>query len=239
MAQSETGGVLIRNEDGSERARMRWTMKRTTDGRRRTVRMTQTGCGERYPFQRPVRWKSTALWLREGRFAPLSYEETVTEYDGAFARSIRRNFDWEAGLVRFRKDKAGEDPLAETLEAPRDTITVEGIAPALRVLPFSSRGSRDAHLLTDEPKLYRVTFDVEARERTETPQGPADAYRVQMKVHLGFLDLFRIFLPKTHFWFSVEEPHLWLRYEGLESSRGSPTVVRAAETDVELHCFSE
>jgi hypothetical protein len=43
--------------------------------------------------------------------------------------------------------------------------------------------------------------------------------------HLGVLNLFRPFLPKTYFWFTVASPHNWVRYEGPENGPGTPEVV--------------
>jgi hypothetical protein len=37
--------------------------------------------------------------------------------------------------------------------------------------------------------------------------------------------LSRRILPKTYLWFTVKEPHFWVKYEGLESGFASPYVV--------------
>ncbi|MDA2923981.1 DUF3108 domain-containing protein [Acidobacteria bacterium AH-259-L09] len=78
------------------------------------------------------------------------------------------------------------------------------------------------------PAIYQVTFKVEGRERVKTPAGDFNCYKVEMDVDLGFLNLFKVFVPDTHFWFTVDPPHFWVRYEGLERGRGSPKVVRAS-----------
>lgn len=53
----------------------------------------------------------------------------------------------------------------------------------------------------------------------------SDAYKVELVPHLGLLSPFRIFYPKTYFWFRAQEPHAWIRYAGLENGPGSPEIV--------------
>ena len=42
---------------------------------------------------------------------------------------------------------------------------------------------------------------------------------------LGLLNVFKVFYPKSYFWFSVTAPHTWVRYQGLENGPGSPEIV--------------
>ena len=49
---------------------------------------------------------------------------------------------------------------------------------------------------------------------------------MELILDLGLLNLLtKYFLPKTYMWFTVKEPHTWVKYEGLESGLGSPYVM--------------
>jgi hypothetical protein len=102
---------------------------------------------------------------------------------------------------------------------------VEGIAGVLRFLAFDQTSRFSAHLLSNEPRVYSVTFERRGKERVRTPAGDFDAYKVEMVPHLGVLNVFRSFVPKAFFWFTVQQPHFWVRYQGLENGPGTPEIV--------------
>ena len=62
------------------------------------------------------------------------------------------------------------------------------------------------------------------------PAGEFECYKVELVPGLGVLNLFRFAIPKAYFWFTVDPPHYWVRYEGLENGRGTPQVVMELTT---------
>jgi hypothetical protein len=137
----------------------------------------------------------------------------------------RKHFDLSKNTVRFEREPANGRPEVKSLEIPGDTLAVEGIAGVLRFLPFDRLESFPAHLLSNEPKVYSVTFQMRGKEHVKEPAGEFDAYKVQMVPQLGVLNMVRSFLPKAFFWFTVAEPHFWVRYEGPENGPGTPDIV--------------
>ena len=73
--------------------------------------------------------------------------------------------------------------------------------------------------------MYDVTLEVQGRERIRTPAGPLECYKVELRPGVGVLKLFGFLVPKAYFWFTVDAPHYWVRYEGPENGRGTPQVV--------------
>jgi hypothetical protein len=135
-------------------------------------------------------------------------------------------FDWKSRVARFERQDARDGKKTEqTIPVPDDTISVEGIAGALRAVPLSKGNKVAAHLLSNEPKLYEVTLEVDRQETCKTARGPVECFRVEIVPHLGALDLFRFAFPKMYFWFSADPSHEWLRYEGPEAGRGTPEIV--------------
>lgn len=129
------------------------------------------------------------------------------------------------GAIRAQDLPEGRD-LERELAVPLDTLTPDGLPTVLRRFLAGSERTLKAHLLTHEPRLYSVTFRLEGEETITTPAGEFDCLRVRMEVDLGFLNLFRVFAPEIRFWFAREWPHFWVRYQGPESGRGSPEIIR-------------
>ena len=82
-----------------------------------------------------------------------------------------------------------------------------------------------AHLLSNEPRLYSVTFENRGLEHVKTPAGELDCYKIEMVPHLGVLNVVRYFYPKAFFWFTVAPPHFWVRYEGPENGPRTPEII--------------
>ncbi len=226
LSGAERGAVVTLASDGSVRWRAEWTGEATVVDGAPAARLTEAGRGHYGAFGQEVTWTVEAIWRAGERFAPLRIERTVRDVDGRLLMRERKTFDAAAGVARVeRQDAIGRTSLARTIEVPGDTLAVEGIATALRALPFDPPRPVEAHLLTAEPKLYEVTLVPRGRERISTPAGTFDCYKVELVPHLGFLGVLRPFVPKTYFWFAVDPPHFWVRYEGLESGLGSPRVV--------------
>jgi hypothetical protein len=231
LGEGDHGSVVTYDKNGAVRWSARWTMDPVTREGRSLVQFTEQGSGRYHPFRQPVQWSLESEWIYSDRYSPLRYHMTYRSEAGEMLATESVEFDWERGVARVRRDdRSGNRDADETIEVPPDTLTPDGLATALRTLPFDDPAPVTVHLLTLEPNLYKVTFRIAGRETVSVPAGDFECYRVRMDVHLGFLRIFRVFLPDTDFWMTVEPPHFWVRYSGLESGRGSPEVVRALET---------
>ncbi|MFQ5928891.1 MAG: DUF3108 domain-containing protein [Acidobacteriota bacterium] len=227
LKSAEAGALITYDEDGNERWRAKWNLQQISLSGQPMVSFTETGEGRYSPFKHPVRWKLESLWRYENRFCPQSYEKKFTDLEGNLLVTERFSLDWDKNIAQFERiDHVGNHRTEEVLKVPLDTLTTDGIATALRALPYDSPRPLTVHLLTNAPELYKVTFKIEGREKVKTPAGDFDCYKVKMDIDLGFLDLFKVLVPDTYFWFTVAPPHFWVRYEGLESGPGSPKVVR-------------
>jgi hypothetical protein len=202
-----------------------WGMQQTEVEKRRAVRFTENGTGRLSSFSREVRWSAEATWLADTDFQPVDIQKTVTATDGTPLLVERKHFDRIKGTVRFERRKGNGRLETSTLEIPTDTLVVEGLAAVLRFAPIDESHPLAAHVLSNEPRVYSVTFEWRGREHIKTPAGEFDCYKVEMVPHLGVMNLLRPFVTKTFFWFTVESPHNWVRYEGSENGPGTPSVV--------------
>jgi hypothetical protein len=137
-------------------------------------------------------------------------------------------FDRDTGKVTFeRRDEKGVTEKS-TFSASADALAIEGIAGILQYFPFGKPGSATSvsgHLLSNEPKLYEVTIEDRGLETLKTESGPVSCYKLELVPHLGLLNVFKVFYPKSYFWFSAAAPHGWVRYQGLENGPGTPEIV--------------
>jgi hypothetical protein len=232
LGNQEAGGAVATAE-GKVRWKNSWTMERVTSDGTPAVHFVETGQGRYSPFTEEVRWNTESWWSNDGAFRPLRFNKTFSDTAGTPIMRETAEFDWKRHVVKFdRKDlRTGKDS-SETINIPDDTISVEGIAAALRGVPMTMGARVTANLLSNEPKLYEITLEVDKRETCRTSRGPADCFRVELVPDLGALNLFKFAFPKTYFWYAAAAPHEWLRYEGLEAGRGTPEIVmEPAETE--------
>ena len=224
IVPSDSGGVVVSGKSGDRRWAATWTMEPAEHEGKKAIRFTERGQGRVSSFSGEVRWSLEADWSTDGGLRPLRTEKIITTLTGTRVAIERKNFVPGTNTVNFERQFSDGRLEMKSLSIPPDTLAVEGIAGALRFLAFDQILSFSAHLLSNEPRVYSVTFEGRGKERVRTPAGEFDAYKVEMVPHLGVLNVLKAFAPKTYFWFTVQPPHFWVRYQGLENGPGTPEI---------------
>jgi hypothetical protein len=222
---SDRGTVVVSDKTGGRRWTANWTMEPVERNGKKAVRFTERGQGHVSPFSQEIRWSLESLWSAETDLLPMDSEKVISGPTGERLLTERKHFDAATGIVRFERQRPDGRPEVKSLKIPADTLIVEGIAGILRYFPFGQTGRLPAHLLTNDPRLYSVVFEIRGKERVKSPAGEFDCYKMEMVPYLGVLNVVRSFFPKTFFWFTVAAPHFWVRYEGLENGPGTPEIV--------------
>jgi len=222
---TDSGAVVVSAKNGGRRWTATWTMEPIEREGKKAVRFTERGQGHVNPFPGEVRWTLESIWSAEASFQPLNSEKIVTTPTGAPLVRERKHFDPVKGIATFERQHAAEPPEEKSITVPPDTLIAEGIAGVLRYLMFEQATAFPVHLLSNEPRLYSVTFESRGKEHVRTPAGEFDCYKIEMVPHLGVLNVVRYFYPKAFFWFTVAPPHFWVRYEGPESGPGTPEII--------------
>lgn len=225
LALKESGRAITSTKNGGVRWKNEWSSENTVLDGKPVVRFTEAGSGRYAGFDGEVAWQVETTWSAEDWFRPIRTSRIVTDPSGVKLLREQRSFDFAKGIVEQEQELRSGARSRRTLKIPADTITVDGIAAALRSLPFATARPFRLHVLSNDSKLYEVTLHVRGRERVKTPAGEFDCYKVEMVPALGILNVLRPFIPKTYFWFAVNPPHAWVRYEGLENGPGTPLVV--------------
>lgn len=220
-----SGSSVITSKEKSVGWTADWAMELAQVQGKKAVRFTEEGRGHLSSFPQEVHWSLESVWLAEDAFLPLESERTISDSDGRPLVIERKHFDREKGTVRFERQTTGGSSETRSLEVPADTLMIEGLAGVLRFVSFDKAREFPAHVLSNEPRVYNVTFEWRGKERVKTPAGEFDCYKLEMVPHLGVLNLIRPFLPKAQFWFTVSNPHNWIRYEGPENGPGTPGIV--------------
>lgn len=226
----EHGSIVVSDKNGKQRWTAEWTMEPSREQGRSAVRFTETGRGHYYPYPQEIHWSLAAVWNAQSRFSPLRFEKNISDSSGRLIATERKNFDPIKSIVQFDRTRTGGRSERKRLSVPYDTLTVEGIAGVLRFLPFNPWRPLSAHFLTNEPQLYEIRIEMRGTESVKTPAGVFECYKLEIVPQLGILNVGRVFLPKTYFWFSVAAPHFWVRYEGPENGPGTPQIVMELQT---------
>jgi hypothetical protein len=220
----QKGSSVVTSKDKRSGWEATWGMEELRIQEKKAVRFTETGSGRLSTYSQSVRWSVRSTWLAQGAFRPLDTEKTITATDGRVLLVERKHFDPDMGTVRLERTQEGRTE-TKTLEVPADTLAIEGLAGVLRFANVPKSRSLSAHVLTNEPEVYSVSFEWRDEERVTTPAGEFNCYKVEMVPHLGLLNVVRPFIQKTYFWFTVAAPYNWIRYQGPESGPGTPEVV--------------
>lgn len=227
----ERGAIVVTAAAGKpERWTAEWTMAPATENGRPAVHFTENGRGQYAGYAQPISWTIDALWTADGTFKPLRSEKIIRDTNGRTLATERKTFEPARSNVRFERQREGRVVESKQVSIPADTLAPEGIAGIFRFLPFDRWHSQTTHLFTNEPHLYEVKLEIRGRERVKTPAGEFDCYKLELIPQLGALNVFRTFLPKAYFWFTVAQPHFWVRYEGPENGAGTPQIVMELKT---------
>ena len=224
-APRERGAAIVRDKDGRERWKNQWTMERTMVDGKPVLRFTEEGRGIRSPYDDETRWTIVSLWADENPPHPLQSDSTTMDSEGKTLSAESRIFDFARKKVEIKKTDSKGKAERDSMKIPSDTLSADGLAGILRGLDFANARTHSAHLITDEGKVYDVTFEPRGKEKLQTEDGEVECYKIEVVPHLGLLNVVRFLYPKTYFWFEVKNPHTWVRYAGSESGPGSPEVV--------------
>jgi hypothetical protein len=221
----QNGSSIATSKDKRSGWQATWGMDELQVQGKKAVRFTEKGAGRLSTFPQEVRWTVQAVWLAEGDFRPLDTEKTITSTAGKVLLVERKHFDHDKGTVRLERIREDAKSETKTLDVPADTLAIEGLAGVLRFANIPKSRSLSAHVLTNEPEVYSVSFEWRDEESVTTPAGEFHCYKVEMVPHLGLLNVVRPFVQRTYFWFTVAAPYNWIRYQGAESGPGTPEVV--------------
>ncbi len=225
LEQREEGTIMTYHKSGELKWQATWSTQKISKEEQSYLKLVLNGSGVTSPFTQETTWRAESLWNLNGGFFPVSADTVIKNTAGKTIRIEEKVFDYTKGVSKFnRQDFPSGDKFSKEYNVPMGTLIVEGIVFALRSLPFETEGTVRTSLLSNEPELYNIEFVQRGIEKVMTKEGEVECYKVELIPKLGIVGVLRVFFPKTYFWFTVESPHRWVRYEGLENGLGTPEV---------------
>jgi hypothetical protein len=166
-------------------------------------------------------WKSsTYSCLEDNKIFPYLIKVIITNDQGEIIENVEKFYHRES-----KKVTCTVNGKVKEFEFKENMVDKQNLAVWLMTYPFEKKKDLDFHLLTHAPAMYKMNMKYKGKERIKIGNSEVDCYKLEMLPDLGLLNFMRVFFPKTYFWYEVEPPHNFVRYEGLESGLGAPYVV--------------
>jgi hypothetical protein len=159
-----------------------------------------------------------------GRAIPLHSSIVFYDMNSKEVESQRKTYNAEDSKVYCNKNGDKKE-----FDFERDLVDKELLGTCLMNYPYNRKSDLEFHMMTNEPAHYKMTMVNKGIEVIRVNNKDIKCYKLQMIPDLGFLGIFAPFVPKTYFWYRVEAPHDFVRYEGLESGLNTPYIVMEAQ----------
>lgn len=222
----EQGTIVTTYVDGDVRWKADWKADIFEENGVKKFKLVFDAKGLTSPFSMDTTWRTVAVWKAEDEFIPLESETKIKNLSGNLIMIDEKKFNHKRETAVFgREDLQLSSYKRTNYDITPDTLIVEGLVYALRTLPFGTDKVVKAKILSNEPELYNVEFHQRGIEKIQTDDGKVSCYKVEIVPKLGVLGVFKVFFPKTYFWFTVDAPHKWVRYQGLENGIDTPEVI--------------
>jgi len=204
-----------------------WSVNKTHKDGKDIVKITERGKGKYNDSPQDVKWVMETSLIPGNN--PLILETIRTTRDSGNDELWRRNkiFDYPNRKLIAEQFEYGKLKKRKTAHLPGTiTFTSDILAIFLRGYDFGASQPFDFYIFSSEAKLFRIQAQVVGTETVRVPAGEFECYKMELILDLGVVNvLTKYILPKTYMWFSKEQPHSWVKFEGLESGIGSPYVV--------------
>ena len=213
----------LEKNSGTERWRVDWRMEKVQKDGKIILEIKEHGYGVYGNREEKISWSMETFLEYGDSLQTIRSRKEIKNIEEEAIEIVSKKFDVEQGVVEFERKDLISDKVYSHFSKPGSTVIgPENIALALQGTDLAEGYKTDFYLCTDEPKLYEVTAKCSRKEKIVVAEKEVECYKVEIIFHLG---LWKIFVPKTYFWYTVDKPHRWTRYEGLESGRGTPKVV--------------
>jgi hypothetical protein len=222
----ERGEYIARDARTHEELwRTRWVVERVTANGRDLVHVREDGAGRRGRPE-PTQWTvSMEVDLTNGneRFSAVREIRDLSERP---LETQRRTISYKAGsgsVTTIDHDKHAEQSV--TFSVDDQSIPTELLSTQLRALADAPGRHMRFRLITRDGKAVPMAARIVGHETVTTPAGAFDCYKTELTVSGLQGVVGQLVLPAMHMWHSVDPPHVWVKYQGLDGGVGSRRVV--------------
>ncbi len=237
LAPREWGSYRTRLPDREEvRWEAGWVLERIEEGPPAvyTVRDEVRGeFGKKNSLQ--TRVTEGRFLLADGRIRMLRTVLTVSNPEDGVIRILEKDFDYRLRTVRTTEiDPVKKKARREEFKMGQELVDTKEIVSYLRGFPFPSPAAAEENLgrrieftfLNETPDTYSIRVEYRGIEEVKTPAGTFSCHKLRLVPDLGILTFIgKLVAPDIYIWFTVEPPHFWVKYQGLEGDLKTPSVI--------------
>jgi hypothetical protein len=192
--------------------------------------LQENGIGDYGKFQ-DIQWQlSSIMELKEGLLCPLFTLCVVKDKDtGQKIFTCRKDYDHFNQVISVIHRNA-KDEVIEEFSFPLEGKTTDFATIVYFLKPLAAdlqdKEPLRFQMLSSEPALYKVKARWAGAETVSIGGENVDTFKVRITPDLGLLGTMAGGLfPKTFLWYTQEPPYEWLKYQGLESGKGSARII--------------
>jgi len=204
-----------------------WVINKETKNEKKVVTVTEKGHGYYNNSKKDIHWLMESSFIQN--HGPRVLETTRVAYSSDDKEIWKKDkiFDYSKEKLIARQFVYGKLRKEMIIPMPgKLTFSSDILAVILRGYDFDKRDLIEFYIFSSDAKLYNIIAKVMGKESITVPAGTFECHKMELTLDLGIFNLaLKPFLPKTYMWFTVAKPHIWLKYEGLESGIGTPYIV--------------
>ncbi len=180
------------------------------------------GSGSIYDYKE-ARWDVTAeMKIDEGFIKPIHTSIIIKDKDGNFLEKCLKSFDYSNKQIIWEYYGKNQT-LKKQKIFPMKGRTCDDVTLIYFLKPYLTEEKRKElqyfYLITNEPQLFKTKITYFENETLSLPSGNIEAIKLKLTGDMGIVDdLLDKYVPHTYVWYAQKNPHLWLKYEGLEKN---------------------
>jgi len=220
----------IEKESGLLRSHLTGNFKKITDGR---YFLKKSGKGDYSKFKDALWTLESETELRGGLLCPLYTICTIYDKDKKKIVTCKNEYDYKNGVIRIT-EKDADNATTKEIALPLKNRTTDYVS----LIYFLKSFINDLiagetvrfNFLSCEPGLYKLKARFIQEDTLLIGSQEIETVKVAITPDMGaFNIILDRFVPPTLLWYEKKEPHVWLKYEGLESGRNSTHIITIIE----------
>jgi len=220
----------VYKQSGQLRSRLSGYCKKISEDR---YLLKEKGQGDYGNFT-DILWDFESLMtLKSDVLCPLYTECIIRDRNSSQIFACKKEYDYDKKKIHITHRNKGNKIIKKiTYPLKGNTTDFAGVVYFLRPkINAILQGEKIRfYLLSSEPGLYKVKAEFAAEEILIVGSKKIDTIKIKTTPNMGiFSGIARAMTPPTFLWYKKSPPHVWFKYEGLESGKDSPHIVTTVE----------
>ncbi|MDP8266559.1 MAG: hypothetical protein P9M07_06405 [Candidatus Aceula meridiana] len=224
--------TTIEKKTGIFLSRLSVNFKKISDNR---YLLIKSGKGSYGKF-RDVAWTiESETELNQNVLSPVYTAFTISDKNGKNINACKKEYDYNKKVIRIT-EKNANNKITEKSTLPLKTRTTDYATLIYFLRPFINdliaRKTISFNFLSSEPGLYKLKARFVKEDKLLIGSEEIETIKITIRPDMGAFNLILDrFVPPTLLWYTKESPHVWVKYEGLESGRGSTHIITTVEKE--------